>query len=102
MSRIKIYARIRPTKNRFEGLQSSEKQIGIQVGKDSDDREQTRYSKAPSSRHEFKFSSVFEEDATQGEVFETVARHMVDAFLEGYNGTIFAYGQTSSGKVDDQ
>ena len=24
---------------------------------------------------------------------------MVDAFLEGYNGTIFAYGQTSSGKL---
>ena len=100
MSRIKIYARIRPSENRFEGLQSSEsKQICVKIGKEGD-REQL-FSKAPSSRHEFKFNTVFEEDASQEEVFETVARHMVDAFLEGYNGTIFAYGQTSSGKLAD-
>lgn len=24
---------------------------------------------------------------------------MVDSFLDGYNGTVFAYGQTSSGKT---
>ena len=98
MSRIQIYARIRPSESRFEGLQTSEgKHIRIKTGKEGGEREQIRFSKAPSSRHEFKFAQVFEEKATQDEVFETVAQHMVDAFLEGYNGTIFAYGQTSSG-----
>jgi kinesin family protein 6/9 len=37
--------------------------------------------------------------ATQEEIFDTVAKQMIDTFLDGYNGTIFAYGQTSSGKT---
>jgi Kinesin motor domain len=30
-------------------------------------------------------------------VYETVARPVVDAVLDGYNGTLLAYGQTGSG-----
>ena len=42
---------------------------------------------------------LFSERATQEEVYESAARHIIDDVLEGYNGTIFAYGQTSSGKT---
>ena len=42
---------------------------------------------------------MFEKDSSQEEVFDVIAKHMIDSFLEGYNGTIFAYGQTSSGKT---
>lgn len=45
------------------------------------------------------FSRTFDEDATQNEVYETVAVKIVKRFVDGYNGTIFAYGQTSTGKT---
>ena len=33
------------------------------------------------------------------EVYDTAARPIIDSVLEGFNGTVFAYGQTSSGKT---
>ena len=36
--------------------------------------------------------------ATQTEVYDATTRPIVDAALTGYNGTVFAYGQTSTGK----
>ncbi|KAG1517664.1 hypothetical protein G6F46_001498 [Rhizopus delemar] len=36
---------------------------------------------------------------TQEQVFNTVASNFVDRFIDGYNVTILAYGQTSSGKT---
>lgn len=35
----------------------------------------------------------------QMEVYDTAARPIIDSVLEGFNGTVFAYGQTSSGKT---
>ena len=37
--------------------------------------------------------------STQKEVYDFAARPIIDSVLEGFNGTIFAYGQTSSGKT---
>ena len=37
--------------------------------------------------------------ATQWDVFETVAARQVDNCLDGFNATIFAYGQTGTGKT---
>jgi len=42
---------------------------------------------------------VFDYNTTQVQIFDYSARHIVDSVLEGFNGTIFAYGQTSSGKT---
>jgi kinesin family protein 3/17 len=33
------------------------------------------------------------------DVYNRVARPIVENVLEGYNGTIFAYGQTGTGKT---
>lgn len=40
---------------------------------------------------------VFDEGASNQEVFDRMARDIVHACMQGFNGTIFAYGQTSSG-----
>ena len=102
MAKIQIYARVRPTVNsrhRYEGLETlPHNHLQIRIG-ETEDTTQRTFSKAPGSKHVFKFNQVFNEEATQEEVYGTVAEHMVDTFLEGYNGTIFAYGQTSSGKT---
>ncbi|OON20990.1 kinesin motor domain protein [Opisthorchis viverrini] len=47
----------------------------------------------------FTYDHVFQPKATQVEVYEVVAKPIVADVLNGYNGTIFAYGQTSSGKT---
>lgn len=47
----------------------------------------------------FSFDHVFHTQATQESVYNAVARPIVQNVLEGYNGTIFAYGQTGTGKT---
>ena len=43
--------------------------------------------------------NVFGAEATTAEVFTTTAKSIVQSVCRGYNGTIFAYGQTASGKT---
>ncbi|XP_072041922.1 kinesin heavy chain-like isoform X2 [Amphiura filiformis] len=47
----------------------------------------------------FVFDKVFRPNTTQEQVYNNCAKAIVKDVLEGYNGTIFAYGQTSSGKT---
>ncbi len=106
MAKIEIYARMRPTNRQYDGFkvtrdpESNYEHILVQTA------EQNRQVSTPSRRtrshgsaHNFQFKRVFQESATQEEVFESVSKNIIDSFLEGYNGTVFAYGQTSSGKT---
>lgn len=57
---------------------------------------------APSTEPKrFTFDQVFWPDSstTQQAVFDAVGRPVVDSVLDGYNGSIIAYGQTCSGKT---
>ena len=47
----------------------------------------------------FTFDRVFNTDTTQEMIYDYAAKPIVEDVLKGYNGTIFAYGQTSSGKT---
>ncbi|XP_068942547.1 kinesin-1 heavy chain isoform X2 [Petaurus breviceps papuanus] len=47
----------------------------------------------------YAFDRVFQSSTTQEQVYNDCAKKIVKDVLEGYNGTIFAYGQTSSGKT---
>ncbi|KAK1796426.1 hypothetical protein P4O66_009475 [Electrophorus voltai] len=47
----------------------------------------------------FVFDRVFPTNTTQEQVYNSCAKQIVRDVLDGYNGTIFAYGQTSSGKT---
>ncbi len=47
----------------------------------------------------FSFDKVFGEDSGTKQVYEDVAKGIVSSVVTGLNGTIFAYGQTSSGKT---
>ncbi|TTL25874.1 Kinesin heavy chain isoform 5A [Bagarius yarrelli] len=47
----------------------------------------------------YVFDRVFPTNTTQEQVYNTCAKKIVKDVLGGYNGTIFAYGQTSSGKT---
>jgi len=47
----------------------------------------------------YMFDKVLKPNVTQTQVYEATAKNIVKDVLCGYNGTIFAYGQTSSGKT---
>ena len=47
----------------------------------------------------FTFDAVFSSKSTQRSIYDTCAAPIVKSALEGYNGTIFAYGQTGAGKT---
>ncbi|KAM9342366.1 kinesin heavy chain-like [Pholidichthys leucotaenia] len=47
----------------------------------------------------YVFDRVFPPSTEQVQVYDTCAKQIVRDVLGGYNGTIFAYGQTSSGKT---
>ena len=47
----------------------------------------------------YKFDKVFKNDTSQKNIYEIVGKEIVKDVMEGYNGTIFAYGQSGSGKT---
>ncbi|KAJ0401650.1 hypothetical protein P43SY_001282 [Pythium insidiosum] len=49
--------------------------------------------------HVFSFDHVYDQHCTQRVVYENTAKAVVESSLEGYNATIFAYGQTGTGKT---
>lgn len=47
----------------------------------------------------YEFDEVLTEYASQKRVYEVVAKPVVESVLDGYNGTVMAYGQTGTGKT---
>lgn len=46
----------------------------------------------------FTFDTVYDPNTKQEDIFNETAYPIIDNVFEGYNGTIFAYGQTGTGK----
>ena len=49
--------------------------------------------------HQHTFDHVYDQDASQKEVYERSAKDAVLSTLRGYNAAILAYGQTGTGKT---
>ena len=47
----------------------------------------------------FSFDQVFNSSANTQEIFQSQVASLIETLLEGFNVTVFAYGQTSSGKT---
>jgi kinesin family protein 15 len=49
------------------------------------------------TKQDFTFDQLFDETTgTQEAIFNSTSKKMVDEAVEGYNGCIFAYGQTGN------
>ena len=48
---------------------------------------------------QFTFDLVYDWTASQQEIYEQTSAPIISNVIEGYNGTIFAYGQTGTGKT---
>ncbi|CAL9083608.1 unnamed protein product [Musa textilis] len=53
----------------------------------------------PSQSTKFEFDRIFGEDRKTVDVYEVRTKEIVASAVTGFNGTVFAYGQTNSGKT---
>ncbi len=96
---IKVICRVRP-------LNESEKQredkccVSFSPNNESSVQLVSIFSRKPYIQDKtYNFDHVFQPKSHQADIYETVAKPIVADVLNGYNGTIFAYGQTASGKT---
>ncbi|XP_051510408.1 kinesin-like protein KIF3C [Myxocyprinus asiaticus] len=47
----------------------------------------------------FTFDAVYDACSKQSDLYDETVRPLIDSVLRGFNGTIFAYGQTGTGKT---
>ena len=88
---VKVVVRIRP-------LSGDEERNGNQICTEafSDKGLITVKSANDDQVKPFYFDAVFQPNCTQREIYDTCASSVVESVLNGYNGTIFAYGQVCS------
>eukprot|EP00835_Amoeboradix_gromovi_P002145 NODE_115_length_19014_cov_0.489664.p2 type:complete len:630 gc:universal NODE_115_length_19014_cov_0.489664:10587-8698(-) len=91
---IKIYARVRPSKQPLPNMEIEDNMIQIKITKS--EQGLVNHQK---ELHKFKFDSIFDDKTSQANVFETVALSTIKHVLLGYHGTLFVYGQTGTGKT---
>lgn len=82
---------------RFRPLSEREYQRGDEITWYADGDKIVRNAYNPVSA--YAFDKVFGQDTNSQEVYEVAAKPVVKAAMEGVNGTVFAYGVTSSGKT---
>ncbi|XP_022725153.1 kinesin-like protein KIN-7D, mitochondrial isoform X6 [Durio zibethinus] len=82
---------------RFRPLNEKEFQRGDEIAWYADGDKFVRNEYNPAIA--YAFDRVFGPHATSQEVYEVAAKPVVKAAMEGVNGTVFAYGVTSSGKT---
>ncbi|XP_060082119.1 kinesin heavy chain-like [Ylistrum balloti] len=99
MPQIKTFCRIKPTPDYYPEFEVSQETLYLRVPEVLRDFSSSGKSRGAVISHEFKFNYIFNNTATQDEVFDVAAKEIVEGFLNGYNGTIFAYGQTGTGKT---
>ena len=92
-SNVKVICRFRP-------LNDKEKENTKDLCITYIDEEQVEIkSKNEYNNFTFQFDKIFNTMSTQKEIYDYSAKELVDSVLSGYNATIFAYGQTASGKT---
>eukprot|EP01031_Cornospumella_fuschlensis_P035496 gene35496-43028_t len=101
-SRVKVAVRCRPAfqdeidfaKGEFVSIvQTKEESLA------SKDLGQVSLATISGKQRDFHYDYVFGEDTAQDYVYDRLARPIVNEVLRGVNGTIFAYGQTGTGKT---
>eukprot|EP00501_MAST-03F_sp_TOSAG23-6_P001805 GSMAST32.ASY1.ANO1.1883.1 assembled CDS len=101
---MQVVVRIRPLNTReIEGGDKS----SCKLSSKDDDQKTIRLIRPESSNNrgnrgpksEFRFDSAYGPKSETTDVYEDIVQGIVKSSMEGINGTIMAYGQTSSGKT---
>ena len=96
---IRVYIRFRPFNEVETDLLSNNVGWATPIYKENNcvtiDTHKSEHETGPT----FKFDKVFNSSTEQSKVYDTIGKEIVNDVLDGYNGTIFAYGQSGSGKT---
>ncbi|CAF1178533.1 unnamed protein product [Rotaria sp. Silwood1] len=101
---VRVVVRCRPMSDketdsgceRVVDMDTQRRQVSIQRPRSENTQ---RMTSSGDDVHNFYFDAVYDWHSKQKDVYEQTARALVDSVLEGFNGTIFAYGQTGTGKT---
>lgn len=94
---VRVYIRQRPKQHSNNDGEINHAQSSIKSS--SSDGDCTYISPLSKKQHDFKFEGFLNDKTEQCEVFDRIAKPIVESALKGYSGTIFAYGPTNSGKT---
>ncbi|XP_071388547.1 kinesin-like protein KIF3C isoform X1 [Centroberyx affinis] len=95
---VKVVVRCRPLNRKEEsnGPVGGILQMDLRLG-----QVVLRNPRAPPSEPQktFTFDAVYDANSKQRDLYDESVRPLIDSVLAGFNGTIFAYGQTGTGKT---
>ncbi|XP_071323632.1 kinesin-like protein KIF3C [Trachinotus anak] len=95
---VKVVVRCRPLNRKEEsnGPAGCIVQMDLRLGQVI-----LRNPRAPASEPQktFTFDAVYDANSKQRDLYDESVRPLIDSVLAGFNGTIFAYGQTGTGKT---
>ncbi|KAM9506506.1 kinesin-like protein KIF3B [Salvelinus alpinus] len=95
---VKVVVRCRPM-NEKERAANFEKVVQVDVKLGQVAVRNPRGAAAHEHPKVFTFDSVYDWNSKQVDLYDETFRPLVDSVLLGFNGTIFAYGQTGTGKT---
>lgn len=92
---VKVVVRVRP----LSGKEISEgREVIVQMDVKRHVAILTRPGGSERDAKDFTFDAVFDANMSQQQIFDDTAADILDSVMDGFNGTIFAYGQTGAGK----
>lgn len=94
---IQVLVRVRPPNDRELHADNWKRSVKVADGRTCqliDSREERK-----AEPYTFTFDTCFKETTTQEEIFKVAGVPIIKNVLDGYNSTIFAYGQTGAGKT---
>ncbi|XP_059837689.1 kinesin-like protein KIF3C isoform X2 [Hypanus sabinus] len=94
---VKVVVRCRPMNGKEEAAACEQiMDMDMKLGQVTIRNPKATSSEMPKS---FTFDAVYDHSSKQSELYDETVRPLVDSVLQGFNGTVFAYGQTGTGKT---
>ncbi|XP_078397599.1 kinesin-like protein KIF3B isoform X2 [Cetorhinus maximus] len=94
---VKVVVRCRPMNRKEEAAACDQiVDMDVKLGQVSIQNPKTIPADSPKT---FTFDAVYDSSSKQSDLYDETVRPLVDSVLQGFNGTVFAYGQTGTGKT---
>ncbi|EUD67310.1 hypothetical protein C922_02460 [Plasmodium inui San Antonio 1] len=98
---IKVFLRIKPNVENLSKLKSEDCAI-YEVNNNQlhlFEKKKSYNDTSELKTRTFNFNYIFDVDVQQSDVFELIGKNLINNFINGYNSSILAYGNTNSGKT---
>lgn len=94
---VRVVVRVRPMDQR-EKLEGASNCVSVDTVNNSIAVSRSNVN-PPEPPRLYTYDAVFDENTSQMDIYVQTASPIIEQVLKGYNGTIFAYGQTGTGKT---